>query len=109
MAIPIIRRITPFNAKEDYELKFSITGSSKQIFYNELEIKLSSDTSQVIYKEKIQEFRYQHTVPANTLTNGEQYVAIVKVYNNQEELIGESNPIFFYCLSSPILNIPTMV
>lgn len=109
MAIPILRRVAPFSATEDFTFTFNVDGISQQIFYNELEIKLSSDTSQVIYKQKIQDFRYQHTVPQSTLTNGDQYVAIIRVYNNQDVLIGESNPIFFYCLSSPILAIPTIV
>lgn len=109
MAIPILRRVVPFSATEDYTFRFDIAGVSQQIFYNELEIKLSSDTSQTIYKEKIQEFRYQHTVSQGTLINGEQYVVIVRVYNNQQVLIGESNATFFYCFSYPILNIPTIV
>jgi len=109
MAIPSLRKVYPFPATTEYTFKFDVSGISQQIFYNELEIKLSSDTSQVLYKERIQEFRYQHTLPANTLVNGEQYVAIIRVYNNSNQLIGESNPIFFYCLSLPVLDIPTIV
>ncbi|MSU01927.1 hypothetical protein [Tissierella pigra] len=109
MAIPDLRKVFPFPSTDDYTFRFNVEGISQQIFYNELEIKLSSDTSQIMYKQRIQEFRYQHTVPANTLENGKQYVAIVKVYNNANILIGESNPIFFYCFSSPILSIPTIV
>ena len=109
MAIPSLRKVFPFPATTDYTFRFNVEGISQQIFYNELEIKLSSDTSQIMYKQKIQEFRYQHTVPANTLANGEQYVAIVRAYNSNKELIGESNPIFFYCLSLPELDIPTIV
>lgn len=109
MAIPSLRKVLPFPATEEYTFKFDVSGISQQIFYNELEIKLSSDTSQVIYKQQIQEFRYEHTVPMNTLTNGNQYVATVKVYNSADTLIGESSPIFFYCLSLPTLTIPTIV
>lgn len=109
MAIPSLRKVYPFPSTKDFTFKFNVEGISQQIFYNELEIKLSSDTSQIKYKQRIQEFRYQHTVPANTLTNGSQYVAILRVYNNSNQLIGESNPIFFYCLSLPALSIPTIV
>lgn len=109
MAIPSLRKVLPFPATTDYTFTFDVSGISQQIFYNELIIKLSSDTSQIKYSKKIQEFRYQHTLPANTLVNGEQYVAIVRVYNNSNTLIGESNPIFFYCFSLPILSIPTIV
>lgn len=109
MAIPSLRKVLPFPATENYLFKFDVSGISQQVFYNELEVKLSSDTSQVLYKEKIQEFRYQHTLPANTLTNGNQYVAVIRVYDNANTLIGESNPIFFYCLSQPNLSIPTII
>lgn len=108
MAIPILRKVYPFPATTEYTFTFDLYGISQQVFYNELEIKLSSDTSQIVYQERIQEFRYQHTVPANTLTNGKQYVAIIRVYNSEQELIGESNPIFFYCFSYPELGIPTI-
>lgn len=109
MAIPSLRSVLPFPATDDYIFRFDVAGTSQQIFYNELEIRLSSDTSQIIYQEKIQEFRYQHTLPANTLENGNQYVVKVRVYNNSNQLIGESNPIFFYCFSSPTLSIPTVI
>lgn len=109
MAIPSLRKVFPFPATSEYTFRFDVSGISQQIFYNELEIKLSSDTSQVLYKGKIQEFRYQHTIPGDTLTNGDQYVAIVRIYNNSNQLIGESNPIFFYSLSYPVLAIPTIV
>lgn len=109
MAIPSLRKIYPLPSTTDYTFKFDVSGISQQIFYNELIIKLSSDTSQIKYSKKIQEFRYQHTLTANTLVNGEQYVAIIRVYNYSNELIGESNPIFFYCLSLPQLGIPTIV
>lgn len=108
-AIPILHEVLPFQATQDYTFTFDIRGVSKQVFYNELEIALSFDTSQIVYQQRIQEFRYQHTVPANTLTNGNQYVAKVRVYDNEEILIGESDPIFFYCFSLPILSIPTIV
>lgn len=109
MAIPILRRVTPFSATEDFTFTFNISGVSQQIFANKLEIKLSSDTSKVVYSEKIQEFRYQHTVPANTLVNGEQYVAKLQIFNSLGDTLGESDPIFFYCLSPPVLKIPTIV
>lgn len=106
--IPILRRVTPFNAETDFTFTFFTAGSSQQIFYNRLIIKLSSDTSQTIYDEKIQEFRYQHTVPADTLTNGEQYVAQVEVFSQADSIIGVSEPIFFYCLGDITLTIPTI-
>ncbi len=109
MAIPSLRKILPFPATENHTIYFDVSGISQQIFYNELEIKLSSDTSQVVYLQRVQEFRYQHTIPTNTLTNGNQYVAVTRIYDSTNALIGESTPIFFYCLSTPILTIPTIV
>lgn len=109
MAVPVLRRVFPFPATEDYTFKFDVSGTSKQIVHNELEIKLSSDTSQVVYKKRIQEFRYQHIVPSNTLVNGNQYVALIRTYDFNQVLIGESEPIFFYCFSLPVLQIPTIV
>lgn len=109
MAIPILRRVTPFNAENSFIFNFNVVGSSQQIMYNKLIVRLSSDTSQIIYEDKIQEFRYQHTVPSNTLSNGTQYVAHIQVFSQGDVLLGESDPIFFYCLSDPVLKIPTIV
>ena len=109
VAIPSIRKILPFPATEDYTVYFDVSGISQQIYYNELEIKLSSDTSQVFYNERIQEFRYEHTIPFGILSNGNQYVAVIRIYDNTDTLIGESNPVFFYCLSEPLLAIPTII
>lgn len=108
MAIPSLRKVLPFPATTDYTFEFDVSGVSDQIIYNTLEVKLSSDTSTVLYSQQIQEFRYEHTLPADTLTNGEQYVATIKIYDVSNVLMGESSPIFFYCFSEPILSIPTI-
>lgn len=108
-AIPILRKVYPFTATENHIFYFDVYGTANQVIYNELEIRDITDTSIVIYKTKIQEFRYQHDLPRNTLTNGVQYVAILRTYDINQILIGESEPIFFYCFSCPQLTIPTIV
>lgn len=109
MAVPSLRKVLPFSSTEEKTFKFDVSGVSRQIVYNELEITLSSDTSQILYKTKIQEFRYQHTVPVDTLTNGNQYAAIVKIYDSNEVLLGESDPTFFFCFSEMHLTVPTVI
>ena len=109
MAIPSLRKVFPFAATDIQTFYFDVSGVSRQILYNELEITLSSDTSQILYKERVQEFRYQHTLPINTLTNGNQYAATIRVYDSNQVLIGKSNPIFFYCFSAISLTIPTII
>lgn len=108
MAIPILRSTNPFSSTESKVFNFDVRGTSKQIAHNELEITLSSDTSTTVYNTRIQDFRYEHTLPANTLTNGSQYAAKVRVYDINENLIGESDPIFFYCFSHPDISVPTV-
>ena len=108
-AIPVIQRIEPFNAGNSNTVKFSISGSAQQIFYNELTIANFSTPETPIYQQQVQTFQYQHEIPANTLTNGQQYVATIKVLSQSETVVGESGPAFFYCFSDPILDIPTIV
>jgi len=107
--IPTLRKTTPFPSTISYTFLFDVYGVSTQIVYNELEITLSSDTGTPIYLERIQEFRYQHTLPLNTLINGNQYVAKIRIYDINQVLLGESAPLFFYCFSYPTLAIPTIV
>jgi len=108
--IPTLRKVTPFPSTIAYTFQFDVSGISTQIVYNELEITLSSDTSTIIYQQRIQEFRYQHILPLNTLINGNQYVAKIRVYDiNNLNPLGESSSLFFYCFSYPNLTIPTIV
>lgn len=108
-AIPVIQRIYPFDATAEYIVKFNISGSAQQVYYNELTLYDFAAPSVAIYQTRIQSFQYQHTIPANTLTNGSQYIASIKVFDSTEALAGESESVFFYCFTPPTLEVPTIV
>ena len=42
------------------------------------------------------------------MTNGTQYVAQIQVFDISNNILGESDAIFFYCFSDPVITIPTI-
>jgi hypothetical protein len=110
MALNIqIRKIYPFPKNENNTVLFDIQGTSNQIVYNEIEIRKNPDTNGIIFKDRIQEFRYQHIIPANTLQNGQQYSILVRVYDVNQVLLGTSSTILFYVFDKATITIPTIV
>ena len=78
---PIIRKITPFDANEPYEVKFSWSGG--QIYGNRLIIyeteSLTEIYNEVSYSTALISSEKYHIIPEDTLINGTNYIAQISV------------------------------
>lgn len=72
----ILPNIPPFDATEDYEMKFYINTDS-QIVENHLIIE--DNLGREVYNKSANIYVYSHIIPANILDNGGQYKAKIKV------------------------------
>lgn len=97
----IINPIVPFDATQSYTVTFNVIGGD-QVTGNIIKI-WKSDTGILIYENEITSFIYSHSIPANTLTNGIQYMVGIYTVNAQGQLMGSSNSPEFYCLSNPVI------
>ena len=101
MAKPIINKIIPFDATNDYTFSFSYVGN--QPYKNRIIISDAS-TNSVIKDETVSEMRFQHTIAANTLSNGASYIVQFTAFdeNNVESAI--SDKVLFQCYSTPVFH-----
>lgn len=99
---PTILSVPSFDATKDYTFLFVVQSSGAQITSNQLTIKKQSDNS-TVYQETQSTFKYEHTVPANTLTNGEYYNVVVIVYDAEGNQSPASIPVQFYCYTTPVI------
>lgn len=108
LTTPILYTQVAFDATQPQVFTFGVIGSS-QITKNQLTI-VNQATNVVVYQETETTFLYQHTVPANTLTNGVYYSASLITYELAGESSLASSSIQFYCYSTPSFafsNMPT--
>ena len=105
---PIAQGISAFDATQDKTFGFVSNGGS-QIVANRITIRLQSDNS-VVYQNKVTSYRFEQTVPANTLTNNNYYNFYFNTYDVEGNEREPSDAIQFYCFSEPTLtftNIPS--
>ena len=108
LTTPVLSDVVSFDASNSCAFYFLSSGGD-QVVANRLTI-TSRATGAIIYNEKVTSFLLQHTVPANTLTNGVTYDAYVITYNANGESSSQSNTIRFTCYTTPefeIDNIPS--
>lgn len=97
-----------FDATQAHVFTFNVYSGS-QITGSKLTIK-NNATLETVYDETVTSYAFEHTVPANTLTNGVYYQASIQTMDAQGNFSPASNIIQFYCYSTPTLvfnNIPT--
>lgn len=98
---PVLLNMAAFDATQQSIFRFNVVGGD-QVVKNRLVIRNNStDTS--VYDEEQTTFRFEHIVPANTLTNGTYYNATVYTFNNSDTSSAASNTIQFYCYTTPVL------
>lgn len=105
---PILYSQAAFDATEVHSFTFNVIGGD-QVVSNRLII-VDQETNTEIYNELQTTYTFVHTLPANTLTNGNYYSATITTYNNFDEASTASAPIQFYCYLTPtfeISNIPS--
>lgn len=76
MAKPIIKKITPPDATQAFNLEFVWKGD--RAYYNRVII-TNNQTNSVVYDKQVETFNLYQTIPANTLTNGGTWIVQVAV------------------------------
>lgn len=105
---PIINPIAAFDATQTHTIEFTVIGGD-QVVANRLLIR-NNETGATVYNNVQSTMNLSHTIPANTLTNGVYYSAVVYTLNNAGTESSPSVAVAFYCYTSPTLeitNIPT--
>lgn len=104
---PILYSIDAFDATQASTFKFYSTGGN-QVVKNQLTIR-NNTTNVVVYQQSVESFKFEHTVPANSLTNNTYYNAYVTTYDASGTASTPSDPIQFWCYTQPTIvftNIP---
>mgnify|MGYP004578250409 FL=1 len=97
---PVLNTQVAFDATQAHTFTFTVYGSGAQITANKLTIRNQTDNS-IVYQQTQTTYRFEHNLPANTLTNGNYYNATVTVKDSSGEESAESIPIQFHCYSAP--------
>ena len=108
LTTPILYSIPAFDAQNSFVFQFASIGGN-QVVANTLTIK-DNATLTTVYSTTQTTFKFEHTLPANTLTNGTYYQATLTTKDAQGNISNASAPIQFYCYSQPsfeISNMPT--
>ena len=106
LTTPILYSINAFDAIQAQTFSFNVLGGS-QVVANTLTIK-NNATLAVVYSETQTTFKFEHILPANTLTNGTYYQATLTTKDAQGNESNASAPIQFYCYSQPMFEISNM-
>lgn len=106
LTTPILYSVSAFDAQNSFIFQFASIGGS-QVVANALTIK-DNATLTTVYSETQTTFKFEHTLPANTLTNGTYYQATLTTKDAQGNESSPSAPIQFYCYSQPMLEISNM-
>lgn len=95
---PSLTRITPLSPDCDNTVTFTYTDN--QPVKNRAVI-TNNTTGDIIY-DKTQETRtLTHTIPADTLTAGNQYLIRIQVFDIDGNSSNLSDPVLFYCFTTP--------
>ena len=106
LTTPILYTVNAFDATQAQSFDFNVIGGS-QVVANTLTIK-DNATLTTIYSQTQTTFKFTHTLPANTLTNGTYYQATLTTKDAQGNISNASAPIQFYCYSQPMFEISNM-
>lgn len=99
LTTPILYSQAAFDATQAHTFTFNVVGG-EQVTQNKLVI-TNQSTSEIVYQVVQTTYKFEHILPANTLTNGVYYSAYVITYNANGAASSQSNSIQFYCYSEP--------
>lgn len=100
---PIINPISAFDSTRAHTISFVVIGGA-QVIGNRLVIS-DNKTGKEIYNKIQSTMKLEHSIPANTLTNGGYYNAVVYTIDSANNESVASTPVPFYCYSQPSLTI----
>lgn len=107
LSTPLLPVIAAFDALFPYSITFTVQGGD-QVVANRLLIKKNSNLS-TVYNDVVSSYGFTHIIPANTLENGEYYIAQIKTYGVNDDITDVNagsawsfgSP--FYCYTTPTL------
>lgn len=97
---PVLFSVPAFDATREQVFTFSVGSGGAQVTANKLTIR-DNTTNVVVYDQTQTSFRYEHSLPNGTLTNGTYYNATVTTIDNNGNQSTPSVPIQFWCYSQP--------
>lgn len=100
---PILNSIAAFDATQEHIFSFISIGGD-QVIGSQLTI-YDNETGSQVYQGNYTSFKFEYPLPAGTLTNGKYYNATISTINNSSEFSEPSNPVAFYCYTTPVLTI----
>jgi hypothetical protein len=100
---PILNQISAFDATTQKIFYFATIGGD-QVVGNRLIIR-NNQTGAIVYNQIQYTYKFEHTLPAGTLTNNIYYNATVSTLNFNSVESESSVPIAFYCYTTPLLSI----
>ena len=103
---PIALAKNAFDATKDEIFYFTVSGGA-QIVKNKIVVRLQSDNT-IVYSGIETTYRTQHTIPANTLSNGNYYNYYINTYDTDGNESVDSNIISFYCYTTPTVEITNL-
>ena len=106
LTTPILYTVNAFDATQAQVFYFNVLGGN-QVTANTLTIK-NNATLSIVYSATQTTFKFEHILPANTLTNGTYYQATLTTKDAQGNISNASAPIQFYCYSQPTFEISNM-
>ncbi len=106
LTTPILYAVPAFDATQEQLFTFASIGGS-QIIANTLTIK-DNATLTTVYSQTQTTYKFEHTLPANTLTNGTYYQATLTTQDAQGNVSTASAPIQFHCYTQPNFEISNM-
>lgn len=106
LTTPILYSVPAFDATKEQTFTFVVVGGS-QVVANTLTIK-DNATLTTVYSQTQTTYRFEHILPANTLTNGSYYQATLTTKDAQGNESSPSALIQFYCYSQPTFIIDNM-
>lgn len=106
LTTPILYSIPAFDATQEQVFTFASVGGS-QVVANTLTIK-NNATFATVYSQTQSTYKFEHTLPANTLANGTYYQATITTTDAQGNQSTASAPIQFHCYTQPTFEISNM-
>lgn len=99
LTTPILYSQAAFDATQAHTFTFNVVGG-EQVTQNKLVI-TNQSTSEIVYQAVQTTYKFEHILPANTLTNGVYYSGYIITYDANGTASAQSNSIQFYCYSTP--------
>ena len=98
MSKPVINSIKPFDATKASKVSMTYIGN---LPYSNRIVLYDANTLSVVFDDTQSGFTLEHTIPANTLTNGKKYAIQGQVFDSVGNASVLSDKAYFWCFATP--------